>query len=240
MLHHSSRHIIKANSSQDWVGVDPQLERLQGKFYLSEKQYFASQKIKRVCDILVALFSIMLLSPILILSSIIIKLDSEGPVFFTQERWGKDGKQVKVYKFRSMYVDACDAKGLKQAIPNDPRITRFGAFLRKSNVDELPQLFNVFLGDMSLVGPRCHPIKMLAGGMLYEELIPHYHMRHTVRPGITGLAQVRGLRGPTVRPSRAKARIKLDLHYIRNFSLWLDLKIIYLTLKNELFGGSGF
>lgn len=199
-----------------------------------------SQKVKRAFDLLAASMAILLLSPILLISIIAIKLDSKGPIFFTQIRWGQGGKLIKVYKFRSMHTQMCDEQGVRQTIQNDPRMTRLGRLFRTSNIDELPQLFNVLKGDMSIIGPRCHPVGMLAGGMLYENLVQNYHMRHAVRPGITGLAQVRGLRGPTMRSSKAKARIKMDLYYIQNFSHWLDIKIIYLTIKNELFGGSGF
>jgi polysaccharide biosynthesis protein PslA len=125
-------------------------------------------------------------------------------------------------------------------VKNDPRVTRVGAFLRRSNIDELPQLLNVLKGDMSVVGPRCHAIGMRAGGMLYEELVPEYHHRHAMRPGITGLAQMRGLRGPTDRPAKARARIASDLHYVENFSLLMDIRIIIGTLISELNGGKGF
>ena len=119
-------------------------------------------------------------------------------------------------------------------------MTRVGHWLRRTSLDELPQLVNVLKGDMSLVGPRCHAIGMRAAGKLYEELVPDYHERHLVRPGITGLAQMRGLRGPTVLASKSRARIACDIHYVDNFSLLLDLKIIAGTIRSELFGGSGF
>jgi lipopolysaccharide/colanic/teichoic acid biosynthesis glycosyltransferase len=133
-----------------------------------------------------------------------------------------------------------DASGVQQTIQNDPRITPFGAFLRKSNFDELPQLLNVLRGDMSLVGPRCHAIGMKAAGVQYEELVPAYHERHKMRPGITGLAQMRGLRGPTISRSKSKARIACDIHYVNNFSLLLDVKIAFGTLRHEMFRGTGF
>lgn len=139
-----------------------------------------------------------------------------------------------------MYVDMCDESGVEQTTESDPRITRVGAFLRKSNLDELPQLFNIFVGDMSLIGPRCHAVGMFAAGMPYEELVEEYHVRHVMRPGLTGLAQARGLRGPTDRPSKARARIACDIYYVSNFSLLLDTKIFLSTVKHELFGGSGF
>lgn len=191
-------------------------------------------------DILISGSSLIILLPLFLLIAVLIKIESRGPVLFTQQRWGMAGKKIKVYKFRSMRTDLGDPTGVQQTILNDPRITPFGAFLRKSNFDELPQLLNVLMGDMSLVGPRCHAIGMKAAGVQYEQLVPFYHERHKMRPGITGLAQMRGLRGPTVSPSKSKARIACDIHYVNNFSLLLDLKIAFGTLKNEMFRGSGF
>jgi polysaccharide biosynthesis protein PslA len=196
--------------------------------------------VKRAMDILISGSSLIILLPLFLLIAALIKIESRGPVFFTQQRWGMGGKTIKVYKFRSMRTDLCDPTGVQQTIENDPRITPFGAFLRKSNFDELPQLLNVLRGDMSLVGPRCHAIGMKAAGVQYEELVPHYHERHRMRPGITGLAQMRGLRGPTISPSKSRARIACDLHYVNNFSLLLDFKIAVGTVRNEMFGGTGF
>jgi lipopolysaccharide/colanic/teichoic acid biosynthesis glycosyltransferase len=178
--------------------------------------------------------------PLLALIAVLIKLDSRGPVFFTQVRWGANGQTINVFKFRSMKTELCDVTGVAQTVENDPRITRLGAWLRKTNLDELPQLLNVLRGDMSLVGPRCHAVGMIAAGKVYEELVPNYHLRHVVRPGITGLAQVRGHRGPTVLASRARQRIACDIYYVNNVSLWFDLKIVVNTISNEMFGGTGF
>lgn len=195
---------------------------------------------KRLVDIVIAGSALLVLLPLFLVVAAAIKLESEGPVFFRQIRWGKGCKQIKIYKFRSMHAALGDTSGVQQTVRNDPRITRLGAFLRSSNLDELPQLINVLKGDMSLIGPRCHAVGMKAAGMLYEELVPNYHQRHLMRPGITGLAQMRGLRGPTDTAAKSRARIACDLHYIDHFSLLLDLKIIYGTVRNELFGGSGF
>ena len=195
---------------------------------------------KRTIDIAFALVALVCLLPLLLTVSVLIRLDSPGPILFTQIRWGKDCRKIRVYKFRSMRIDNCDVTGVLQTRPNDPRITRMGAVIRRTNIDELPQLLNVLKGDMSLVGPRCHAIGMLAAGIPYEDLVPYYHRRHQVNPGITGLAQMRGLRGPTERAAKARARIACDLHYIDHFSLKLDLKIMALTLWNELRGGEGF
>lgn len=196
--------------------------------------------IKRGMDIVVSLTALIMLLPLLSAVAMLIRLDSPGPALFTQSRWGKDGRKIRVYKFRSMRTDLGDATGVAQTVMNDPRVTRIGAIIRKTNVDELPQLLNVLKGDMSLVGPRCHAIGMLAAGVPYEELVPDYHRRHVVKPGMTGLAQMRGLRGPTDRARKARARIACDLYYIDNFSLLLDLRIMVGTVLSELRGGKGF
>lgn len=195
--------------------------------------------VKRAIDITLSLTALVVLLPLLLAVALLIKLESPGPVFFRQARWGQGCRIIHVFKFRSMRLDQCDATGVRQTVEGDPRITRIGRFIRKTNIDELPQLFNVLKGDMSLVGPRCHPLGMLAAGVAYEDLVPNYHDRHVMKPGITGLAQARGLRGPTTRRSKAKARIAADLHYVQNFSLWLDFKIIYRTLLSEIRGGTG-
>lgn len=196
--------------------------------------------IKRFIDIVASLAAIVILLPFFLAVALLIRMDSKGPALFTQLRWGKGGKKIRVYKFRSMRTDLCDHSGVQQTVLGDPRVTRIGAILRRTNIDELPQLFNVLKGDMSLVGPRCHAIGMLAAGMTYEELVPGYHRRHVMRPGITGLAQMRGLRGPTDRPGKARARIACDLHYIDNFSIWMDIRILFGTVMSELSGGKGF
>jgi lipopolysaccharide/colanic/teichoic acid biosynthesis glycosyltransferase len=208
---------------------------------LSANAFLCAQfAIKRLMDIGGALTAILALAPVLLIVALLIRLDSRGPALFTQLRWGAHGRKILVYKFRSMRIDMCDLSGVAQTVRNDPRVTRIGAILRKTNIDELPQLINVLKGDMSLVGPRCHAIGMLAGGRLYEDLVPNYHKRHTVRPGITGLAQMRGLRGPTDRCDKARARIAADIYYIDNFSIWLDVKIIVGTVLSEIKGGKGF
>jgi lipopolysaccharide/colanic/teichoic acid biosynthesis glycosyltransferase len=196
--------------------------------------------LKRLIDIAASLSALIILLPFFAAIALLIRMDSPGPVLFKQTRWGRNCTKIKVYKFRSMRTDLGDATGVAQTVQNDPRITRIGGILRRTNLDELPQLLNVLKGDMSLVGPRCHAIGMLAAGMLYEELVPEYHYRHLVRPGITGLAQMRGLRGPTDRAAKARARIASDLHYVENFSVVLDIRIIFGTLISEMRGGNGF
>ncbi|MGQ2969697.1 MAG: sugar transferase [Allorhizobium sp.] len=200
----------------------------------------ADSKLKRLFDILVSASALVFFLPALLAVAILIKLDSPGPILFKQKRWGKGGSEIVIYKFRSMKIDECDTTGVKQTVHKDPRLTLMGTWLRRTNIDELPQLWNILIGNMSLVGPRCHAIGMMAAGVPYEELVPHYAARHAVKPGLTGLAQVRGLRGPTDRPSKAKSRIACDLYYIQNYSIWLDLWILFATIRNELRGGTGF
>ncbi len=205
----------------------------------TQRRPFAQRATKRLIDIVLSASALIVLSPVLLAIWAIIRLDSPGPAIFVQKRWGRNRRPIDVYKFRTMRADRGDASGLEQTVDNDPRITRIGKILRKSNLDELPQLLNVVLGSMSLVGPRCHPIGMLAGGMPYEELVPRYHDRHLVRPGLTGIAQVKGLRGPTVDAARAVERIEADLYYVQNYGVWLDIKLILKTVWTELRGGTG-
>ena len=196
--------------------------------------------MKRLFDVAISAISLLVLLPLLLVIAALIRVESKGSPIFSQIRWGKSGQKIMVYKFRSMRIDAGDPTGVKQTVRNDPRITRLGGILRKTNLDELPQLYNVLRGDMSLVGPRCHAIGMLAAGMPYEELVPSYHKRHVMRPGLTGLAQMRGLRGPTDRAAKARARIHADLYYVEHFSFAFDIKIMLGTIRSELTGGKGF
>ena len=181
---------------------------------------------KRGSDIVLSLLIIGLISPLLLAIAVAVKFTSPGPVIFKQRRYGLDGEEIIVYKFRSMTVCE-DGPHIPQARKNDNRITPLGAFLRKTSLDELPQFFNVLQGRMSIVGPRPHAV---AHNEQYRKLIKGYMVRHKVKPGITGWAQVNGLRGETETLDKMQARIDYDLDYLRNWSLGLDLKIILMTI----------
>ena len=185
--------------------------------------------VKRIFDIVFALLMIVVLAPVWVVLAIWIAVTSPGGIFFRQKRTGYKGREFNMLKFRSMYVNA-DAE-TKQAEGDDPRITAVGRFLRRSSLDELPQLWNVVTGDMSVIGPRPH---MLAHTEYYAARIPDYMRRHDMRPGLTGYAQVKGYRGATPTLKDMEDRVKADLEYIDRFSLWLDLKIFTLTIWKML------
>jgi exopolysaccharide biosynthesis polyprenyl glycosylphosphotransferase len=173
----------------------------------------------------------ILLAPLMAAIALAIRLDSGGPVFFVQERFGFNNNVIRVVKFRTMRVAEADPTGAARTTPDDPRVTRVGRVLRRFSLDELPQLFNVLTGDMSLVGPRPHVMAMKAGERLYHEAVGDYFLRHRVLPGMTGWAQVHGLRGEIETPENARARVAYDLWYIDHWSLWLDVKVLFLTLR---------
>ena len=182
--------------------------------------------VKRASDLILSLLILILVSPLLIIIAAAIKIDSPGPIIFKQRRYGLDGEEIVVYKFRSMRV--CEDGGsIRQAQEGDDRITRLGAFLRKTSLDELPQFVNVLQGRMSIVGPRPHAV---AHNEIYRNLIKGYMIRHKVKPGITGWAQVNGYRGETKTLDKMQGRIDYDLDYLRNWSLRLDLRIILKTV----------
>jgi putative colanic acid biosysnthesis UDP-glucose lipid carrier transferase len=197
---------------------------------LSETPLTGVSKLgKSIEDITLSVLILLLLSPVLIAVAVAIKLDSPGPVFFRQKRAGWNGKTFSIWKFRSMHMQQLnDKETLKQAEKNDPRVTKVGAFIRKTSLDELPQLFNVLTGDMSLVGPRPHALQH---DEQYSEGIDDYYARHNIKPGITGLAQVRGYRGETKELDQMTKRIESDIEYINNWSIWLDLSILLRTTK---------
>jgi putative colanic acid biosysnthesis UDP-glucose lipid carrier transferase len=182
--------------------------------------------LKRASDIALASVALLLLSPVMLVAAIAVKVSSPGPVIFRQRRYGLGGEEIIVYKFRSMTVTE-DGDRIQQARRNDERVTRVGAFLRRTSLDELPQLVNVLQGRMSVVGPRPHAV---AHNEMYRGLIKSYMLRHKVRPGITGWAQVNGLRGETDTLEKMEARVRCDLEYLRNWSLRLDLLIIWRTV----------
>lgn len=172
-----------------------------------------------------------MLGPVMLAVAAAIKLDSPGPALFRQTRVGKGNRCFQIVKFRSMRVDRADAVGAVSAGRSDDRTTRVGAFIRRTSLDELPQLFNVLLGEMSLVGARPHALGSLAGSQLFWEINQRYWQRHAMRPGITGLAQVRGFRGPTDEVRDLENRLRCDLEYLSNWSLMLDLQILLATFR---------
>lgn len=186
---------------------------------------------KRTFDILASAGALVVLSPVLLTVALLVKLSSPGPVFFIQTRIGYGNRLFPMYKFRSMRADDCDSTASVLTSRNDSRVTSIGAIIRKTSIDELPQLINVFLGDMSIVGPRPHAIGARAANKLYWEVDGRYWHRHAAKPGLTGLAQVRGFRGATDHESDLTNRLQADLEYLSEWSIWKDIKIIFLTFK---------
>lgn len=182
--------------------------------------------IKRIEDIVIGSMIALLISPVLIAVAVGVKLSSPGPVLFKQDRYGLGGKKIKVWKFRSMKVMENDAV-VTQATKNDPRVTKFGAFIRRTSLDELPQFLYVLQGSMSIVGPRPHAV---AHNEQYRKIVDNYMIRHKIKPGITGWAQINGYRGETETVDKMEKRVRYDIQYMQNWSLWLDIKIIFLTV----------
>ncbi len=194
---------------------------------LSETPLTGTRRVaKWLEDTVLASVILVLIAPVLLLVAIAIKLDSPGPVFFRQSRMGWNGKAFRIWKFRSMHVHPVEGNTVQQATRDDPRITRVGAFIRRTSLDELPQIFNVLRGEMSLVGPRPHAVQH---DHEYSQRIQQYFARHNIKPGITGLAQVRGYRGETRDVDMMVQRVQSDIEYINNWSLWLDLSILLRT-----------
>ncbi len=186
--------------------------------------------VKTLEDKVLAGAALIFLAPLLLITAAAIKLTSRGPVLFSQQRFGFNNIEIRVWKFRSMYVDAQDVTGAERTRRKDPRVTPVGRIIRRLSIDELPQLWNVLVGDMSLVGPRPHATQMKVGDLHYFDAVRGYAARHRVKPGLTGLAQVRGLRGEIATIERARMRVEYDRFYIDNWSLMLDLRILFITV----------
>lgn len=184
---------------------------------------------KRLFDIVFSLLGILVFSPVMLATAIAIKLDSRGPVLFRQKRHGFNNEVIEVFKFRSMYIDQCDPTARNAVGRDDPRVTRVGRFIRKTSIDELPQFFNALLGSLSLVGPRPHAVSAQTHDRVYHEVVDGYFARHKVKPGVTGWAQINGWRGEMDSDEKIRMRTQFDLDYIENWSLWLDMKILFLT-----------
>lgn len=191
---------------------------------------------KAVEDKILAIVILAMVSPLMAVIALLVKLDSPGPVLFRQKRRGLNNELIEVLKFRTLYDEACDPNAEKLCGQHDPRVTRVGAVLRKTMIDELPQFINVLRGDMSIVGPRPHALSAKAGGILYPEAVKYYDARHRMKPGITGWAQVNGWRGETRTVEEIFERVEHDLYYIRHWSILLDLKIILRTILGAMTG----
>lgn len=224
-----------------WLLPDPELSALSlshtGGFegvvmptLMTPPFSFWGRVAKRVFDIVAGLGLLAVLSPLLIATAILIKLDSPGPILFRQVRSGQFGRKFSIYKFRSLHVDRADVEATTLVTPGDSRVSRVGRVIRKYSIDELPQLFNVLRGEMSLVGPRPHAPKAKADGQLYAEAVPDYAIRYRVKPGMTGWAQINGWRGETDTVEKLRKRVEFDFYYIRHWSFWFDLLILLRTV----------
>ena len=196
--------------------------------------------LKRLEDMVLGMLLLALFSPVMLFVGLLVALDSPGPVLLRQRRFGYGNATFDVFKFRTMYHDQGDTTGAKATKPGDRRVTRIGRLLRASSLDELPQLFNVLRGDMSLVGPRPHPVEMHVDGRMYHLVVPDYPLRHRMKPGITGLAQINGFRGLVDTEAKAFGRIELDLRYIREWTVGMDLRILTQTVFKGFFGSGAF
>ena len=199
--------------------------------YLGAKEFF-----KRTEDLLVGSLILLIISPILLFIALGVKFTSKGPVIFKQDRYGLGGEKIRVWKFRSMTVME-NSDVVTQAKKGDTRITKFGGFLRRTSLDELPQFFNVLTGQMSIVGPRPHAV---SHNEEYRQKVEFYMLRHKVKPGITGWAQINGWRGETDTLEKMEKRVEYDLFYIKHWSLWFDIKIIFLTFFKGFVGKNAY
>ena len=222
--------------------VDPEVRKLGVIGARRERDYGAlivasgplglrARAVKRALDMTLAGGAVLALAPLLLLVALLIKLEDQGPIFFVQKRTGRGNRFFPIFKFRSMRVEKLDASGNRSASKDDDRITRIGRFIRRTSIDELPQLFNVLRGEMSIVGPRPHAIGSLAGDKLFWEVDHRYWLRHSLKPGLTGLAQVRGFRGATDTENDLADRLQADLEYLEGWTIWRDIKIIVNTAR---------
>lgn len=222
------------------VGADSQYagaaERPRVAIELDRPRHYLRSRSKRCFDLVSACLILAALAPLMLLVAALIRLTSKGPALFKQTRRGMGGQPFSIYKFRSMYV-AEDGPVIVQATRGDPRITPVGRFIRRSSIDELPQLINVLQGHMSLIGPRPHAI---AHDVYYGEIIPRYDERFATRPGLSGLAQVEGARGETAQHSDMQRRVDLDIKYIRTASLSMDVAIVARTAKEMMFSSTAY
>ncbi len=208
---------------------------------IGEKPLKDWRAAKKACfDYVVGAIALIILSPLLALLALAVRLDSKGPILFKQPRLGFNNRMFVCYKFRTMYADMTDVMADRQTTRGDPRITRVGKWMRKSSLDELPQLFNVMNGTMSLVGPRPHAPNTKAANRLFAEVVQKYALRHRVKPGITGWAQVNGWRGETSTTEQVENRVRCDLFYIDNWSVLFDLKIVFMTVLREIYSRHAF
>lgn len=199
-----------------------------------------NQIAKRAEDLVLGGFALLLLAPLMLVCALLVRLSSPGPILFVQPRVGFNNELIHVFKFRTMYADQTDLHATATTTRHDPRVTPVGRILRRLSMDELPQLLNVLRGEMSLVGPRPHALEMKVGDRFYQDAVRGYVGRHRVRPGITGLAQVRGLRGEIRTLERAKQRVELDKQYIDDWSIWLDVRILLATARAVFFDDNAY
>lgn len=211
-----------------------------GRVLQHQRQIGGSFLIKRMIDVAGSVTALILLSPLLLIIGIAVRLDSPGPALFKQRRFGYGGREFLMWKFRSMRIDAADHTGSRLTQRNDDRVTRVGRFLRLSSLDELPQLVNILLGELSLVGPRPHPAGAKAGGVLYDELIVNFKARYRARPGLTGLSQCAGLRGNTDTEAKLIARFEKDMEYVETWTILGDIKIMLRTAAHLLGGENAY
>ena len=189
---------------------------------------------------MIAALVLALISPMLLFVALLIRLDSKGPIFFRQRRVGFNGSIFEILKFRTMYVDQTDHDAVRQTGRGDARVTRVGRVLRRTSLDELPQFINVLQGSMSIVGPRPHALQTRAEGKSLDELVEHYAARHRVKPGITGLAQVNGLRGELDSAEKLRRRVDYDIEYIDRWTIWLDIEILLKTVPLVFYDKSAY